>query len=692
MYLSCLNPESIKGRFALPMLQTGDSENGSERGGAGSVLKRLRYLVSLNCSTEETMAGSMNIHQILLKYWGYSSFRPVQEEIIRSVLAGNDTLALLPTGGGKSVCFQVPGMAIEGLTLVITPLIALMKDQVENLRKRGIPAEAIFSGMSRREIEISISHIHYGQTKFLYLSPERLLSDWFLEMIPGMKIGLIAVDEAHCISQWGYDFRPPYLRIAEVRRLLPGIPVIALTATATRTVVQDIQRKLEFRKNNLFEKSFERRNLAYVVAKEENKHERLLIIFRKVQGTGIVYVRNRRKTREIAEFLQKNGISAEYYHAGLQSSVREIRQNRWKQGSCRVMVSTNAFGMGIDKPDVRVVVHLDLPDSIEAYFQEAGRGGRDEKKAFAVLLYEDADILDARHNLELSYPEPALIRQVYQSLGNYYQLAPGTGRDLVFSFEIADFCRQYNFKPVIAYNALKFIEREGFISLSESVGNPSRLVFVARKEDLYKFQVENARFDPLIKMILRSYGGIFTEPALINEAELATRLSVSQDDIIKALNYLQQKQIVEYSPKSDKPQLTFSSELIRAADLRISPEHYLNRKNDAEKRLDAIIGYVTSDKSCRSRMLVGYFGQQEAGRCGICDVCLNRNRAGLSELDFNNVVEIIKPLLKQDSLSLGDLIAACRNISEAKVIKAVNWLVENDKIEIVGDNLFRWAG
>jgi ATP-dependent DNA helicase RecQ len=418
----------------------------------------------------------------------------------------------------------------------------------------------------------------------------------------------------------------------------------------------------------------------------------LLIIFRKVQGTGIVYVRNRRKTREIAEFLQKNGISAEYYHAGLQSSVREIRQNRWKQGSCRVMVSTNAFGMGIDKPDVRVVVHLDLPDSIEAYFQEAGRGGRDEKKAFAVLLYEDADILDARHNLELSYPEPALIRQVYQSLGNYYQLAPGTGRDLVFSFEIADFCRQYNFKPVIAYNALKFIEREGFISLSESVGNPSRLVFVARKEDLYKFQVENARFDPLIKMILRSYGGIFTEPALINEAELATRLSVSQDDIIKALNYLQQKQIVEYSPKSDKPQLTFSSELIRAADLRISPEHYLNRKNDAEKRLDAIIGYVTSDKSCRSRMLVGYFGQQEAGRCGICDVCLNRNRAGLSELDFNNVVEIIKPLLKQDSLSLGDLIAACRNISEAKVIKAVNWLVENDKIEIVGDNLFRWAG
>jgi ATP-dependent DNA helicase RecQ len=632
----------------------------------------------------------MTIHQVLSKYWGYSAFRPVQEDIINAVLNGKDTLALLPTGGGKSICFQVPGLMFEGVTLVITPLIALMKDQVENLRKRGITAEAIYSGMSPREIDLAINHVFHGSVKFLYLSPERLLTQRFLELIPSLKISLIAVDEAHCISQWGYDFRPPYLRIAEIRQLLPGVPILALTATATRTVVKDIQLKLGFKQNNLFEKSFERRNLTYVVIKEENKHKRLLTILGNVPGAGIVYVRNRRKTREIAEFLIKNRISADFYNAGLPAGDRERKQDNWKSGKSRVMVSTNAFGMGIDKADVRIVVHLDLPDSIEAYFQEAGRAGRDEKKAYGVLLYEESDILDARHNLELSYPEPDFIRQIYQSLGNYYQLTPGTGRDLAFDFEIAGFCRQFNFKPIPVFNALKFIEREGFIILNEAIGNPSRILFNVRKDDLYRFQVENARYDPLIKMILRSYGGIFTEPAVINETELANRLSTSTEEIKKALNYLTQQEILTYLPRRDKPQLTFSSELIRAVDLKISPEHYFNRKKDAGKRLDSIIHYVTSSGNCRSKTLISYFGQSDIKRCGICDVCLNRNRAGLSELDFNNIVGIIKPLLRQQSLSMDALVEACRNINEEKVIRAITWLVDNEKIEISEGRIFKW--
>jgi ATP-dependent DNA helicase RecQ len=632
----------------------------------------------------------MTIHQVLSKYWGYSAFRPVQEDIINAVLNGKDTLALLPTGGGKSICFQVPGLMFEGVTLVITPLIALMKDQVENLRKRGITAEAIYSGMSPREIDLAINHVFHGSVKFLYLSPERLLTQRFLELIPSLKISLIAVDEAHCISQWGYDFRPPYLRIAEIRQLLPGVPILALTATATRTVVKDIQLKLGFKQNNLFEKSFERRNLAYVVIKEENKHKRLLTILGNVPGAGIVYVRNRRKTREIAEFLIKNRISADFYNAGLPAADRERKQDNWKSGKSRVMVSTNAFGMGIDKADVRIVVHLDLPDSIEAYFQEAGRAGRDEKKAYGVLLYEESDILDARHNLELSYPEPDFIRQIYQSLGNYYQLTPGTGRDLAFDFEIAGFCKQFNFKPIPVFNALKFIEREGFIILNEAIGTPSRILFNVRKDDLYRFQVENARYDPLIKMILRSYGGIFTEPAVINETELANRLSTSTDEIKKALNFLTQQEILTYLPRRDKPQLTFSSELIRAVDLKISPEHYFNRKKDAGKRLDSIIQYVTSSGNCRSKTLISYFGQSDIKRCGICDVCLNRNRAGLSELDFNNIVGIIKPLLRQKSLSMDALVEACRNINEEKVIRAITWLVDNEKIEISEGRIFKW--
>lgn len=628
--------------------------------------------------------------QVLSRYWGYSVFRPMQEDIINSVLAGLDTLALLPTGGGKSLCFQVPGMIIEGITLVVTPLIALMKDQVENLRKRGISAEAIYSGMTAREVELAMNHILHGKAKFFYLSPERLLTDRFITALEHLKIGLIAVDEAHCISQWGYDFRPPYLRIAEIRNKLPAVPVIALTATATPKVVKDIQQKLRFPTPNIFERSFERKNLAYVVFKEENKLERLLRVCSNVKGTGIVYVRNRRKTREIAGFLMRNNISADYYHAGLSPVDREKKQNWWKQGSLRVMVSTNAFGMGIDKPDVRFVVHMDLPDSPEAYFQEAGRGGRDEKKAYAVLLFEDSDIIDARHNLALSYPEPDYIRNVYRALGNYLNLAVGTGRDTVHLFDLNEFCNTYDFKPLVTFNALRFIEREGFISMNEAMETHSRIIFNVRKDDLYRFQVENAVFDPIIKTILRSYGGIFTEPANISENELGSRLSVSSDVIVKMLTQLHNLEVLTYIPATDKPRVVLTSELIRAEDLRISPEHYFERRAEAAQRLESVINYATSTEICRSQMLIAYFGQDDIQRCGICDVCVERNKANLSELEFNNIIEVIKPLLKVAGCNISQLVEACARISEDKVINAVNWLVDNDKIEISDDGLFRW--
>jgi ATP-dependent DNA helicase RecQ len=630
------------------------------------------------------------IHQILARYWGYNAFRPMQEEIILSVLSGRDTLALLPTGGGKSLCFQVPGMVTAGITLVITPLIALMKDQVENLKSKGIPAEAIYSGMTPMEVELAMNHVLHGQARFLYLSPERLLTERFLTALEHIKVGMIAVDEAHCISQWGYDFRPPYLRIAEIRDRLPGVPVLALTATATRKVVNDIQDKLRFQQYNVFERSFERNNLAYVVSRTENKPDRLLRICTNVKGSGIVYVRNRRKTREVAGLLARSGIRADFYHAGLDPREREKKQDAWKNGSIRVMVSTNAFGMGIDKPDVRFVVHLDLPDSPEAYFQEAGRAGRDEKKAFAVLLFEEADILDARHNLDLSYPEPDFIRRVYRALGNYLNLVPGTGRETTHVFDINDFCNQYDFKPVVAYNSLKFIEREGFIVMNEAMSTHSKLVFNTRKDDLYRFQVEHAAFDPLIKMILRSYGGVFSEPASISEAELGQRLSVPAETVAQLLTRLHQLDILTYVPRTDKPQITFSSELIKAEDLRISPQFYHERKQEAVQRLEAIVGYATTLNRCRSQMLISYFGQVDSRRCGICDVCLERNKANLSELEFNNIVEVIKPMLKSAPCSLKELTDACPRISEEKVINAVTWLTDNDKIDVVSDGFFRW--
>ena len=633
---------------------------------------------------------SLTLQQILLKYWGYSNFRPLQEEIIRSVLDGKDALALLPTGGGKSLCFQVPALARDGICLVISPLIALMKDQVDNLKKRGIPAAALHSGMHADEIRIILDNCRFGNIKLLYVSPERLTTEKMREALRRMNVNLLAVDEAHCVSQWGYDFRPPYLQIATIRQLIPGTPVLALTATATPKVVKDIQRRLEFRKENVFQKSFERKNLTYLVLKEEDKLKRLVKIITKVKGSGIVYVRNRRHTKEIAEYLQKNKISADFYHAGLDPRTRDQRQSAWINEETRIIVSTNAFGLGIDKPNVRVVVHLDLPDSIEAYFQEAGRGGRDEKRSYAVLLYETADLLDARHNLALSYPELKTIRDVYQALGNYFQLPVGMGKDLSFDFDLSAFADQYKFQPVIVFNCLKFLEKEGFIMLTEGVHNPSKVFIKAQKEELYRFQVEHEPFDHFIKTMLRSYSGILSGFIIFSETELARRSNITLEKVVNNLKHLAKLQILDYIPQTDKPQVIYIQERLDTRDLTISPENYKDRLKDAEKRLEKMTGYADSTNKCRSQALLAYFGECHTKRCGRCDVCIERNKISLNDMEFDNIVSIIKPLLHTRSCTLEELVAGADPINEDKVIRAVQWLVDNEKITIDRERRYNW--
>jgi ATP-dependent DNA helicase RecQ len=632
----------------------------------------------------------LTIQQILLKYWGYASFRPLQEEIIHSVLAGKDTLALLPTGGGKSVTFQVPALAKEGLCVVVSPLIALMKDQVDRLRSMGIPAAALYSGMHSEEMDRVISNAKYGDTKLLYLSPERLATPRMRTALEHMKVNLLAVDEAHCISQWGYDFRPPYLLIAEAREYLQGVPVLALTATATPKVMRDIQEKLKFRNGQVFQKSFERKNLTYVVIRDEDKMKRLLRIVRKVKGTGVVYVRNRKQTREVAEFLKKQGVSADFYHAGLDPKTRTARQQKWTQGKVDVMVSTNAFGMGIDKSDVRFVVHLDLPDCVEAYFQEAGRGGRDEKTAWAVLLLEEADILDARHQLELEYPDIAVIRSVYQSLGNYYQLPVGGGRDETFDFDLFRFAAQSGSPPVVVFNSLKFLEKEGHILLSDAVKNPSKVFIKADKEALYRFQVESEEYDLFIKTLMRSYTGIMTDFTEISEQALASKLHATAARVAEALGFLAQQGLLDYIPHTDKPRVTFTTERLDARNLYISPANYRDRKREAGDRMEAMIRYAGSANRCRSQQLLAYFGECNAKRCGKCDVCLERNKLELNETEFDQITAIIKPLLKAKPHTLDELVDASSPIPDEKIIRTIQWLVDTGKVRSLPGGTYSW--
>lgn len=628
--------------------------------------------------------------QILTKYWGHSSFRPLQEDIIDSVLAGNDTLALLPTGGGKSICFQVPALCKPGICLVVSPLIALMKDQVENLKVRGIKAIGIYSGMHKSEIDIAIDNCVYGDIKFLYLSPERLETEIIRTRIKKMKVNLIAVDEAHCISQWGYDFRPPYLKIGDFRELLPNVPLLALTATATPPVIKDIQEKLFFKKENVFQKSYERTNLTYAVLKEEDKYNRLLKLLENVKGCGIIYVRNRKKTKDIAEFLIKNNISADFYHAGLEPRIRDQKQSAWIKGQKRIMVSTNAFGMGIDKSNVRLVVHMDLPDTIEAYFQEAGRAGRDENQAFAILLYNDADIIDLKHSFENNFPEPKEIKNVYHALGNFFQLAIGSGKDISFDFDIIKFSNNFNFKPISVYSSLKFLEKQGYIMATEALYNPTRIFFLMKKEDLYSFQVSHSRFDGFIKILLRSYSGLFTEFVKVNESEIATRANISIETVTQFLEKLQNLGVIAYTPQKKLPQIIFSIERLDSKEVVISPEHYAFLKDNALARMNSVVKYATSNNKCRSQILLSYFGEKKTFRCGKCDVCKERNKMEINEIEFDAVVEQIKPLLIKKPLTLDEVVSIVKGIPEKRTIKVIQFLIDNDKLFYDDSEMLNW--
>jgi ATP-dependent DNA helicase RecQ len=618
-----------------------------------------------------------SIHDILHQYWGYSEFRPLQEDIIRSVIDGKDTLALMPTGGGKSITFQVPALAMEGICLVITPLISLMKDQVENLCKRQIKAIAIHSGMTRDEIDVALNNCIYGAVKFLYLSPERLSTEILKVRMQKMKVNLIAVDEAHCISQWGYDFRPSYLKIAELREHLPNVTILALTATATPKVAEDIMDKLRFVQPNLLSKSFERKNLAYVVRQTPDKQNQILKIIKRVQGCGIIYVRNRKKTKEIAYFLKKQGVSANYYHAGLNDKERAARQDQWKNNSTRIIVATNAFGMGIDKPDVRFVIHYEPPDSLESYFQEAGRAGRDGQKSFAIMLCDEKDQVKLEKSIDVQFPEISSIKSIYQMLGNFLNIPYGGGKDLVFDFDLASFCASYNLAIITTYNSLKILQNEGYIEFNEDVNNPSKVHFVVGRNDLYKFQVANAAFDGFIKLMLRSYAGLFTDYVIIDELSLAKRSKVSLDEIRRFLNKLTSLKVIKYIPHKNTPLVTYTEERLDDKTLYISHENFNHRKNNFTTRIQKMIRYAFSQDECRSRMLLAYFGQQHAENCGICDVCIAKNEMGLSYYEFEQIKKIISEKLVQSSLQLQQLVDVL-NLNEEKVIKVIRWLLDND--------------
>jgi ATP-dependent DNA helicase RecQ len=590
--------------------------------------------------------------EILKQYWGYDSFRDLQEEIITSIGEGKDTLGLMPTGGGKSITFQVPALAQEGICIVITPLIALMKDQVQNLRKREIKALAIYSGMTRQEILTALENCIFGNYKFLYISPERLDTEIFRTKLRSMKVSMITVDESHCISQWGYDFRPAYLKIAEIRELLPEVPVLALTATATPEVVTDIQARLKFREGNVFRMSFERKNLAYIVRKTDNKTKELLYILQRISGSAIIYVRNRRRTKEITELLMNEGITADFYHAGLDNAVKDLRQKRWQSGEVRVMVATNAFGMGIDKPDVRIVLHLDLPDSPEAYFQEAGRAGRDGEKAYAVILYSKSDKTTLHKRVVDTFPDKEYILNVYEHLQYYYQMAMGDGFQCIREFNLEEFCRKFKYFPVPVDSALKILTQAGYLEYTDEQDNSSRILFTIRRDELYKLREMGKEAEALIQSILRSYTGVFTDYAYISEESLAVRTGLTRQQIYNILVTLTKRRIVDYIPRKKTPYIIYTRERLELRFLHIPPSVYEERKARYEARIKAMEEYVTTENICRSRMLLRYFGEKNEHNCGQCDVCLSKRATdNLSEESYEEVKRQILDLLSHSPLT-----------------------------------------
>ena len=620
----------------------------------------------------------MKAAEVLKQYWKHDSFRPQQEEIVNSVLNGHDTLALLPTGGGKSICFQVPTIVKEGLCLVISPLIALMKDQVQNLRKKGITAFAIYSGMSRKDVISTFKLAATGNCRFLYVSPERLETDLFKEYLPALHVTLIAVDEAHCVSQWGYDFRPPYLRIAEIRNELQDVPVLALTASATPAIREDICLKLKMNSPRIFMQSFSRPNLSFSVHKTSSVYNKILDILHRLDGCSIIYCRNRRRTREISDLLNMHGIRSDYYHAGLSQEDRNAKQESWMQNAIRVIVCTNAFGMGIDKPDVRLVIHAEVPDNLENYYQEAGRAGRDGKKSYAVLLFNDEMLVELESGHKQHFPSLDYIRKIYQGLVNYLQVPIGT-EQVGYSFDLNDFLKKFSFQSKAARTALQVLQQEGFITLNDSIFNPATLYFVASKEQLTQFEKDNPILEPLIKTLLRSYAGIYDQPVAIYEKMLANLMKWELDQVLKGLYQLHKFQIVYYDPQKETPQIYFNQPRRKSADIRIDEKMYAFRKSQYVKRVHGILEYVRTS-GCRSIAIAEYFGEKGAKNCGICDNCVKKEKEKLSPSEFESIYQKLKLGTQSEPLTPRALFDLFSDIHSDHLRKVIDFMQAENKL------------
>jgi len=624
-------------------------------------------------------------HKILKQYWGYDGFRPLQEDIIHSVSAGKDTLGLMPTGGGKSLTFQVPTMAMDGLCIVVTPLIALMKDQVDNLRDRNIKALAVYSGMTRQEIITTLENAIFGDFKFLYVSPERLATQLFLSKLKDMNVCLLVVDEAHCISQWGYDFRPSYLKIADIRQHIPEVPVLALTATATPEVIDDIQTQLCFEKKNVFQKTFERKNLAYIVRSVEGKQEELVKLLQKTKGSTIVYVRSRQRTKEISDFLVQSGFSSDFYHAGLSSTDKTRKQNKWKKNETRIIVCTNAFGMGIDKPDVRLVIHTDLPNSIEEYFQEAGRAGRDGQKAYAVILYEKNDSAKLKKRVRDEFPDREFIAHVYDSLAYFFQVAEGFGIGMVYDFSIKQFCAAYKLPLLPVHNALKILDLAGYIEYTEEIDNRSRLMFMVYRDDLYHYNFDR-QYEQLVNTVLRLYTGLFTNYATIDEAEIAMRMETTREHVYEMLKTLAKRNILDYIPHKRTPLIAYAQPRIESRYLTIPRMVNEDRKDRFEKRIQAMSHYAEQTETCRSRILLSYFGEKGTTNCGQCDVCLAGKVKDLSNNKYGEISVAIKKLLSEER-AIAFIVESLSDYTQKDIVEVIRFMADRKEVIIQTDKI-----